>query len=100
MRMTKEALSIRVVVRRVEVGAAAPFRWEVYGEEQAEPLHVSPDRFSSMETAYYAGRARLTEFIPKRSMPPGITENGRWQSRKLGLSNHNTVESPDSYASL
>ena len=96
MRITKEALSIRVVVRRVEVGPA-PFRWEVYCEEGAEPIHVSPDRFRSMEAAYDAGTARLIEFIPKRSAPPG---NHHWQSREFGLSNHDTVESPDSYATL
>ena len=98
-RITKEALSVRVVVRRVETGAA-PFRWEVYLEEGAEPIHVSSDRFKGMEAAYHAGRARLTEFIPKRSVPPEGTWNRYSQSRQVSLSDHDTVESPDSYATL
>ena len=70
-RITKEALSVRVVVRRTDAGAS-PFRWEVYLEQGAAPLYVSPDRFSSMEAAYNAGQARLKEFIPKRSVPPQV----------------------------
>jgi hypothetical protein len=99
MRITKEALSVRIVVRRVEVGAA-PFRWEVYREEGAEPIHVSPDRFRSMEAAYRAGQARLTEFIPKRSIPPEVMWNRHWQSRAFSVSNHDTADSTDSYAML
>ena len=84
MRLTKEALSIRLVVRRSDVGTF-PFRWEVYGEGGAEPIHTSVDRFKSMEAAHSAGQARLTEFIPKRSMPPDVSGNHGWQARQCGL---------------
>lgn len=63
MRITKEELCIKVVVRRVRRGAA-PFVWEINAENLAEPIYVSPDGFCSMEEAYRAGRARLPEFIP------------------------------------
>ncbi len=99
MRLTKEALSVRIVVRRAEVGAA-PFRWEVYWEEGAEPIHVSPDRFRSMEAAYCAGQARLTEFIPKRSIPPEVMWNRHSESRSFGVSNHDMVAPADRYAML
>jgi len=95
MRPTKEALSIRVVIRRVE-RSATPFSWEVYSEERADPLYVSSERFGNMEAACQAGQARLTEFIPQRSMPPGVTENRCWQSRSFGLSNSAAAENPDS----
>jgi hypothetical protein len=68
MRLTKEELLIRVVVRRARRGAT-PFVWEINSENMVEPLFVSPDGFGSMEDAYRAGRARLPEFIPSpRSM--------------------------------
>lgn len=87
MRLTKEALSISIVVRRLRLGAM-PFGWEVHHADAAAPIHVSPDRFSSMEAAYRAGQARLEEFIPKRSMPPGVTANRQWQARRFGLGNY------------
>ena len=59
-----------MVVRRIE-RSATPFSWEVYGGERADPLYVSSERFGNMEAAYQAGQARLTEFIPQWSMPPG-----------------------------
>ena len=69
MRISKEALSVRVVVRRAKRGAA-PFVWEINRDNMAEPVFVSPETFRSMESAYRAGRARLTEFVPSaRSMP-------------------------------
>jgi hypothetical protein len=83
MRLSKEALSVNLMVRRVGTGSAA-FGWEVHNADTASPIHISPDRFSSMEAAYKAGKARLAEFIPKRSMPPGVTANRRWQSRQIG----------------
>jgi hypothetical protein len=82
MRISKEALATSVVVRRVRTGAA-PFRWEVYRAEMTTPIYVSPDRFRSMHEAYQAGQARLADFISKRSMPPGVTENREWQSSQL-----------------
>lgn len=89
MRVTKEALSVSVFVRRVRAGAT-PFGWEVHRAELAEPVYVSPDRFKSMEAAYKAGQARLAEFIPKRSMPPGVTQNRLWQSRDVGADAYDT----------
>jgi len=50
MRMRIEALFMRVVVRRTGVGAA-PFTWEVHGDA-ATPVHVSDDRYKSMDAAY------------------------------------------------
>jgi hypothetical protein len=63
MRLSKEALSIRVVVRRARRGAA-PFIWEINKDSMAEPVYVSPEAFGSMEAAYRAGQARLAEFTP------------------------------------
>lgn len=71
MGVTKEALSVGVVVRRVARGAA-PFGWEVHRTDLERLIHASPARFGSMEAAYTAGAAQLAEFIPpKRSAPPG-----------------------------
>jgi hypothetical protein len=83
MRTTKEALSVSVVVRRVGVGAA-PFSWAVQRADTETVIHVSLERFRSMDAAYRAGQARLAEFIPKRSVPPGVAENRLWQSRQTG----------------
>ncbi len=68
-RLSREALSISIVVRRAFVGMA-PFRWEVYRAEIAASIFVSSDRFRSMEAAYTAGMARLAEFIPAHSSSP------------------------------
>jgi len=65
MRVTKDALSVSVVVRRVRIGAA-PFGREVHHAAAAKPIHVSPETFRSMEAAYRAGQAKLMEFIPQR----------------------------------
>ncbi len=62
MRITKEELATKVVVRRLRRGST-PFVWEINAENLAEPLYVSPDGFASMEDAYRAGQARLPEFI-------------------------------------
>lgn len=83
MRISKEALSVSVLVRRVRVGGT-PFGWEVHRAGTEGPIYASPDRFCSMDAAYQAGQARLTEFVAKRSMPPGVTENRQWQSRQMG----------------
>ena len=98
MRITAEALSISIVVRRITVGSA-PFRWEVHRADAMGPIHVSPERFASMEAAYRAGQARLEEFIPKRSMPPGITHNRQWRSRQIGPGSHDVHSSPEPLAS-
>jgi hypothetical protein len=63
MRLSKEALSTRVVVRRARRGAA-PFIWEINKDSMVEPVYVSPEAFVSMEAAYQAGQARLPEFTP------------------------------------
>ena len=84
MRISKEALTIRVVVRRVGIGSAR-YRWEIHAMDTAEPVHVSAVSYIGMEAAYSAGQARLADFIPKRSLPPGETENRQWQSRRFGL---------------
>ena len=73
MRLTKEALSIRVVVRRARRGAA-PFVWEITKDSMAEPVYISPEAFRSMEAAYQAGQARLAEFTPVRSLPEGVEQ--------------------------
>ena len=88
MRISKEALSVIIVVRRVGVGTAR-FGWEVH-HDTLGPIHCDPGRFSSMEAAYKAGAARLAEFVPKRSLPPGVTEN------RLRRSHHASQDRPSS----
>ena len=78
MRISREELSIRVVVRRLRRGSA-PFIWQINRDNVAEPLCVSPDGFRSMEDAYRAGRARLREFVPERRPMPETIENSSWQ---------------------
>jgi hypothetical protein len=63
MRLSKEALSTRVVVRRARRGAA-PFVWEITKDSMTEPVFISPEAFGSMEAAFLAGQARLAEFTP------------------------------------
>jgi hypothetical protein len=70
MRLSKEALTTKVVVRRARRGAT-PFIWEISKDSMPEPVYVSPEAFVSMEAAYKAGQARLAEFTPP---PPAISE--------------------------
>jgi hypothetical protein len=63
MRLSKEALSIRVVVRRALRGTA-PFIWEINTHSMTGPVFISTEAFVSMEAAYQAGHARLAEFTP------------------------------------
>ncbi len=72
MRVSKEALSTRVVVRRARRGIA-PFVWEINTDSRAEPVCVSSDAFVNMEAAYQAGQARLAEFTPP---PPRLNPEG------------------------
>jgi len=65
MRVSKEALALSVVVRRVH-GGATPFGWEVHHAGAPRPLQVSVEWFRSMEAAYQAGQACLTDLIAKR----------------------------------
>jgi hypothetical protein len=82
MRLTKEELSIRVVVRRVGRGPT-PFVWSINKGNMAEPIYISPNGFGSMEAAFRAGQARLSEFIPTKARP-GMSDNEFWQSRRTG----------------
>jgi hypothetical protein len=61
--MSIDFLDTKIIVRRVGVGAA-PFTWEVVDANHGFPLHVSSERFRSMEAAYNAGQDRLVEFLP------------------------------------
>jgi hypothetical protein len=90
-RISKEALAISVVVRRRTRAGTAPFGWEVHGADTAEPLHISPERFVSMEEAYGAGQARLSEFISKRSVPTEPSANHRWRSCNVEADIYDTV---------
>jgi hypothetical protein len=71
VRLTKEELSIRVLVRRRASGAA-PSAWEIHQTDIYTPIYISPERFRSMEAAYQAGQARLKEFIPQRTAEPDL----------------------------
>jgi hypothetical protein len=51
MRISKEALALSIVVRRLHVGAN-PFGWEVHRVGTPRPVQVSAKRFRSMEAAY------------------------------------------------
>jgi hypothetical protein len=68
MRVSKEALALSVVVRRVRVGAI-PFSWEVHRAGAPHPVQVSTEGFRSMEAAYQAGQACLADLITKRTRP-------------------------------
>jgi hypothetical protein len=69
MRLSREALDYRVVVRRVAVGPR-PFQWEIRAEDGGTPIQVSPGRFTGMAIAYEEGQAWLTDFLAKREPPP------------------------------
>ncbi len=60
--MSIDCLYTKVIVRRVGVGAA-PFTWEIVGASPGTPLHVSSERFRSMEAAYNAGQDSLAGFL-------------------------------------
>jgi hypothetical protein len=81
VRLSKETLSVSIVVRRAFVGMA-PFRWEIHQAETAASIFVSSDRFRSMEAAHTAGMARLEEFIPANSSGPE-----RWRGPACAIIN-------------
>jgi hypothetical protein len=56
-----EAIFAHMFVHRAGVGAA-PFTWELHGDG-LRPIHVSGDRFKSMNAAHEAGQARLAALI-------------------------------------
>ena len=68
MRIRREALDYRVVVRKVTMGAA-PFGWDVRYMDALTPVHVSTTRFRSMDAAYKDGHAWLADFL-SASLPP------------------------------
>jgi hypothetical protein len=74
MRLSKEALSIRVVVRRARHGST-PFVWEINRDNMVAPVFVSPEAFVSMEAAFKAGQARLAEFVPTSRSMQQVAEN-------------------------
>jgi hypothetical protein len=74
MRISKEALSTRVVVRRARRGAA-PFVWEINKDTMSEPVYVSPEAFVTMEAAFVAGQSRLAEFTPPQLPTPSLIES-------------------------
>jgi hypothetical protein len=74
MRLSKEALSTRVVVRRARRGAA-PFVWEINKDAMSEPVYVSPEAFVTMEAAFVAGQSRLAEFTPPQMPTPSPVES-------------------------
>ena len=83
MRISKEELSTKVVVRRARRGAA-PFVWEINRENMAEPVYVSSDGFENMEDAYHAGRARLSDFVSSASSLAAATRHQLWRPEQLG----------------
>jgi hypothetical protein len=76
VRLSKDALNMSVLVRRVWTGSA-PFGWEVRRLDAVGPIYVSPERFRSMQEAYLAGQRRLGEFIPKQKTAAMVDE-GSW----------------------
>jgi hypothetical protein len=62
-------LDYRVVVRKVSTGST-PFGWEVRDIDALTPVHVSTERFRSMETAYKDGCAWLADFLSRFSPAP------------------------------
>ena len=59
MRIAWHTFYYSVVVRRVGTGST-PFRWEVQATDGLVPVQISSERFRSMQAAYEAGQAWLT----------------------------------------
>jgi hypothetical protein len=81
-RLSKEAISTNVVVRRVWRGAT-PFRWEIYKAEMAEPIHVSAVGFSSMEAAYTSGQAMLTQMLLAQRPAARLPQPDHWHGCQI-----------------
>ncbi len=81
-RLSRDAISTTVVVRRVWRGAT-PFRWEIFKAEMAEPVHVSATGFSSMEAAYTAGRAMMTQMLLAQRSAPRAPEPDDWHGCQI-----------------
>lgn len=80
MRLTVEALSVHIVVHRVGAGMR-PFAWAVRRTDTETLIHVSPERFASMEAACRAGNTQLGAFIPKQLGQSDESNNREWKSR-------------------
>jgi hypothetical protein len=65
MRLSKDELNLKVVVRRVATGVA-PYGWELHSGDVITPIQVSRTRFRSMEAAFKAGQAGLAEHVAAR----------------------------------
>jgi hypothetical protein len=81
-RLSRDAISSTVVVRRVWRGAT-PFRWEIYKAEMAEPVHVSAVGFSSMEAAYTSGRAMLAQMLLAQRPAARMPQPEHWQGCQI-----------------
>ena len=64
MPIRRRMLDYRVVVRKVSTGST-PFGWEVRDIDALTPVHVSTERFRSMDAAYRSGQAWLADFSSK-----------------------------------
>ncbi len=83
MRISKEALALSVLVRRVRVGAT-PFGWEIRRDGADNPIYASDDRYVSMDAAYQAGHAKLSKFVARREMPSGVGVDRPWLAGGAG----------------
>ncbi len=81
-RLSRDVLGTTVVVRRVWRGAT-PFRWEIFKAEMAEPVHVSATGFRSMEAAYTAGRAMMTQMLLAQCAAPRMPEPDDWHGCQI-----------------
>jgi hypothetical protein len=81
-RLSKDAISTTVVVRRIWRGAT-PFRWEIYKAEMAEPVHVSAVGFVSMEAAYTSGQAMLKQMLLEQRPAARMPEPDHWHGCQI-----------------
>nr|WP_294555536.1 hypothetical protein [uncultured Rhodopila sp.] len=81
-RLSRDAIGTTVVVRRVWRGAN-PFRWEIFKAEMAEPVHVSATGFSSMEAAYTAGQAMMTQMLLAQRPAARAPEADDWHGCQI-----------------
>jgi hypothetical protein len=65
--ITKESLTVSLIVRRVARGAA-PFGWEVLRTDMEQVVHASTERFGSMAAAYTAGGCAAGGFHPQKAV--------------------------------
>lgn len=65
LRLSKDELTLKVVVRRVATGAA-PYGWELHGGDALTVVRASLERFRSMEAAYKSGQVSLAAYLSAR----------------------------------